>query len=148
MIVKSLFILASAIVTSFLLNHLLYVCPVSFAAATPVPTTAFDQTLDFAASSMNKGKKTKNGTCDEGYEWTVIHPISDLGATCCPMGYKGESAIIFSDLSGTFCCPSTVDEVPCDTHSREMPRPPVTCPKGDKLVGVTCQTDNNALEWS
>ncbi|OAG34620.1 hypothetical protein AYO21_11216 [Fonsecaea monophora] len=80
----------------------------------------------------------KNGTCDEGYEWTVITPLSTQGATCCPVGYKGEEAKILGNLVGTFCCPEHIDTVPCDAHDREMPTTPLTCPEPGQLIGALC----------
>jgi len=78
------------------------------------------------------------GTCSPSYSWTVIEPISTLGATCCPNGYKGEQAKILGNLAGVFCCPEEDDEVPCDEDVRKMPQTPVTCPNPGKLKGALC----------
>jgi hypothetical protein len=80
----------------------------------------------------------KPGTCPTDYTWTVITPISTLGATCCPRGYRGEEAKILGDLAGVFCCPEDDLRVPCEEGRREMPRTPETCPSPGKLVGALC----------
>lgn len=88
-----------------------------------------------------KGKKLKiNGTCDEGFEWTVIMPISGLGATCCPTGYKGEYEIAKPlKLATVFCCPVDDEQIPCGQHGRELPSTPLDCPPDTMLVGNQCE---------
>ncbi len=113
------------IVTSFL-AYILLIVPQS-TSANPI-----------ASPTIQLQQAHKNGTCSPDYVWTVIQPISTLGATCCPDGYKGEQTKILGDLAGVFCCPEEGDEVPCEVKEREMPTTPEKCPKPGNLVGALC----------
>ncbi len=87
-------------------------------------------------------KSMSNGTCDDGFEWTVILPISDLGATCCPTGYKGEYEIATPlKLATVFCCPEADDQIPCSKYDRELPSTPLDCPPGTTSVGSQCERE-------
>jgi len=113
------------VVTSILV-HLLFT-PQASAAVTP--------------TSFLNGRSAlahKSGTCSPDYVWTVIKPISTLGATCCPDGYRGEQAKIMGDLAGVFCCPEDGEEVPCEEEDRKMPTTPETCPNPGVVVGALC----------
>ena len=78
------------------------------------------------------------GTCAPSYTWSVIKPISTLGATCCPQGYVSEQTLIVGNLAGVFCCPDNGGDVPCDARSRRLPQTPVTCPSPGKMSGALC----------
>lgn len=86
-------------------------------------------------------RAAKQGTCDAGYVWSVVaSATSELGATCCPQGYKAETSIVSGlELSTFFCCPVADSEIPCDPTHEMLPGLPLTCPTPGTMVGVLCQ---------
>lgn len=91
--------------------------------------------------SDDESEAANNGTCDTGFEWSIIKPTSaHFGATCCPDGYQAEASFEKGlDLWDLTCCPSAEKHVLCDARLQELPIPPLTCPKSQTLVGVQCQ---------
>lgn len=85
-------------------------------------------------------RKTQ-GICSLGFEWSEVMPLSSFGATCCPTGYKAESAKVHggSGPETVFCCPAKDKAVPCEARYRQLPKIPLTCPKPGKLVGAQCE---------
>ncbi|KAJ9603550.1 hypothetical protein H2200_011736 [Cladophialophora chaetospira] len=114
------------LVIIFILVHVLLTTP-NQASATPI-----------ASSATPQGRKHKPGKCAPGYVWSVAQPISTLGATCCPDGYKAEQAKILGDLAGVFCCPEDAEETPCNQEDREMPTTPEKCPSPGHISGALC----------
>jgi hypothetical protein len=119
-----------------LLAALLLAVTIPFAAPVNLPQPHGTRAND------SKGQP-KQGTCDTGYEWSVIGlPSEEQGGTCCPTGYKAESSIVPGlELGMVFCCPGPNDasQVSCDATLEQLPLQPLSCPKPSLLVQVICQ---------
>lgn len=98
----------------------------------PIPSRTIPEVGELSARDY------KNGTCKPDFVWTVVMPMSTLGSTCCPNGYKGEQTIIFANLAGVFCCPESDADQPCAADKRKVPSTPVECPSPGKISGALC----------
>jgi hypothetical protein len=107
----------------------------AFVLPVPSPTST-----DVHAHDIRAEMAHKPGTCSPSHVWSVIQPISTLGATCCPDGYKSQQAILIGNsLAGVFCCPKDDKKYPCDEGLRKLPQTPVVCPSPGVISGALCK---------
>lgn len=91
-------------------------------------------------STLAARKCNDQGRCPPDTFWSLIAGTADVMATCCPRGYKAESARDdqIPTLMTFFCCPESTKNLPCPADERELTSAPETCTCNSIRVGSQC----------